>query len=147
MTVIWTIKVCMFPPAHIQIISSVLTCLTCHPFNGFSCRYPTLERSRTPPRTSIFSPILSSLATAMRVKVCSAQETVFLTKYFCLSCFKNMSLSTPRECSQLNSAAVSIFPFHGSDFPTYLRALMSVIYFTVTLWQRSLLKVNQVEMS
>lgn len=58
-----------------------------------------------------------------------------------------MSLSTLRECSQFNSAAVSIFPFHGSDFLTYLGALMSVIYVTVTLWQHSLLEVNEVEMS
>lgn len=58
-----------------------------------------------------------------------------------------MSLSPPREPSQLNSAAAGIFPFRGSDFPPYLRALMSVIYITVTFWQHSLLKVNEVEMS
>lgn len=58
-----------------------------------------------------------------------------------------MSLSPAREPSQFNSAAASTFPFRGSDFPTYLRALMSVIYITVTLWQHGLLQVNEVEMS
>lgn len=58
-----------------------------------------------------------------------------------------MLLSPSKEPSHLNSAAASIFPFRGSDFPTYLRALMSVIYITVTLWQHGLLQVNEVEMS